>query len=283
MLRPLVSFACLCLLSLAATTPAVLAADPVKIRFEAQIVEGAIALKDDVQWSITPADQSGTPAQTVTKASPELMLLPGKYWATATVGFVTAKRDFTVSQAGRQVVVLNGGYMRLNMIPDRKGKPIEQPVLWQVYPYAKAGADEKRKIVEVVAPSPQFTLTPGYYIVRSKYQGIVGEMVSEVRPGILYRYTVVGYAGKVMLSAVDGTGKAIKSNLEWSIEKAAKDGSAKRTQVVSDKTATPNLLLGEGKYVVVARSGKLVGETPFEIKQADTKAVKVQLKLEGGA
>ena len=62
MLRPLVSLACLCLLSLVAATPAVFAADAVKIKFEAQIVEGAIALKDDVQWSITPADQSGTPA-----------------------------------------------------------------------------------------------------------------------------------------------------------------------------------------------------------------------------
>ena len=257
--------------------------DAVKVKFEAQIVQGAIALKDDVQWSIAPLDKSGTPAQTLTKAQPELMLVPGRYRATATVGFVTATSNITITGPGRQVLVLNGGYMRLAMIPDRKGKPIDDPIQWQVYPYAKTGADEARKVVEVVSPSPQFTLAPGYYIVRSKYQGIVNEMVSEVRPGIAYKYTVVGYAGKVLLSAVDSKGKAVKSNIEWSIEKAAKDGTTKRTQVVTDKTATPKILLGEGKYVIVARSGKLVGETPIEIKQFDTKSVKVQLKPEGAS
>jgi hypothetical protein len=119
--------------------------------------------------------------------------------------------------------------------------------------------------------------------VRCKYQGVAAETVVEVKPGILYKYTVVAYAGKVMLSAIDGKGKAVKNDVEWSIERVGKDKSAPRTPVVTDKTATPKLLLVEGKYVVVAKSGNLVGETPFEIKQADTKAVKVQLKPVGGA
>jgi hypothetical protein len=282
-LQPILSLAALCLLAVAVGTSAADAADPVKVTFEARIVEGAMPLKGDIQWSITPFDKSGTPAQTLTKASPELLLLPGKYHATATLGFVTATKDINVAEAGRQGVVLNGGFMRLAMIPDRKGKPIQEAVQWQVYPYAKAGADESRKVTELMEPSPQLVLQPGYYIVRSKYQGIVAEMVAEVKAGILYKYTVVAYAGKVTLSAVDAKGKPVKSNLEWSIEKTAKDASAKRTSVVTNKTANPQLLLNEGKYVVVARSGNLVGELPIEIKQGNSQTFKIKLKPEGGA
>jgi len=108
-------------------------------------------------------------------------------------------------------------------------------------------------------------------------------MVAEVKLGILYKYTVVAYAGKVQLSAVDNKGRPVKSNIQWSVERAPKDATAKRTSVFTDSSANPQLLLGEGKYIVVARSGNLVGETPIEVKQFDLKAVKVQLKPQGGA
>jgi hypothetical protein len=281
--QPILSFALLCLLSVAVGAPLASAADPVKVTFEARIMEGAPPLKGDVQWSIAPLDKSGTPAQTLTKASPALLLLPGKYRATATLGFVTASRDIPISEAGKQGVVLNGGFMRLAMIPDRKGKPIKDPVRWQVYLYSKEGVDDKRKVTELVDPSPQLVLAPGYYFVHSNYQGIDAEIVAEVKLGILYKYTVVAYAGKVQLSAVDAKGRPLKSNIEWSIARAPKDATAKRTAIVTDKTANPQLMMGEGKYVVVARSGNLVGEAPFEIKQFDLKAVKVQLKPQGGA
>ncbi|HTO84227.1 MAG TPA: hypothetical protein VMQ73_18520 [Methylomirabilota bacterium] len=283
LLQPILSFALLCLLTIAVSVPVASAADPVKVTFQARIMEGAPPLKGDVQWAITPLDASGTPKQTLTKAAPELSLLPGRYRATATLGYVTASRDMTISAAGKQDIVLNGGFMRLAMIPDRKGKPINDPVRWQVYLYSKDGVDDKRKVTELTDPSPQLVLPVGYYVVRSKYQGIDAEMVAEVKLGILYKYTVVAYAGKIQLSAVDNKGRPVKSNIQWSVERAPKDATAKRTPVFTDSTANPQLLLGEGKYIVVARSGNLMGETPIEVKQFDLKAIKVQLKPQGGA
>ena len=255
--------------------------DAVKVKLQAAIVQGAKALKDDIKWSIAPLSKDGTAAQEVTKASPEVQLVPGKYRVTAVLGFATVTKDITVTSAGKQELVFDAGWARFQMIPDRKGKPIEANVHWTIYRFTKGGVDEKAKLTEIDAPSPQLTLPKGWYTVRAKYQGIVSEMVSEVKAGTLFKYTVVAYAGKATFTAVDDKGKTVKKGAVWTIERLAKGKDGKRVPITTDSTASPSMLLGEGKYVVVVKVGDLIGEAPFDIQATRDKKVTVKLKPQG--
>jgi hypothetical protein len=280
-LRPFILLLGFCVLSSPSLTGAALADDAVKVKLQAAIVTGAKALKDDIKWSIAPLSKDGTAAQEVTKASPEVQLEPGKYRVTATLGFATATKDITVTSGGKEELVFDAGWARFQMIPDRKGKPIEQNVHWTVYRFTKGGVDEKAKLTEMDAPSPQLTLPKGWYTVRARYQGIVSETVAEVKAGTLYKYTVVAYAGKATFTAVDANGKTVKKGAVWSIERAAKSNGGKRVPITTDTAASPSMLLGEGKYVVVVKVGDLIGEAPFEVQATRDQKVTVKLKPAG--
>lgn len=275
---PLLSF---CLLLLPALSNAAGADDAVKVKFVGYIVQGAKPLNDDIKWSIVPSSKDGTAAQELTKASPEVPLVPGKYRVTATLGFATVTRDITVSGAGKQDIVFDAGWARFQMITGQKAKPLADNVRWTIYRYTKGGVDEKQKITEINAPSPQLTLPPGWYTVRGKYQGIVVEAVEEVKAGTLYKYTLVAYAGKATFTVVDAKGKAVKKDTQWSIERASKGTDGKRVQVATDSTSSPSMLLGEGKYVVVVKVGDQIGEAPFEVQATREQKVTVKLKPEG--
>jgi hypothetical protein len=270
-----------CLFSLSALNDAVLGRDaaPVKVKLQAAIVEGAKALKDDIKWSIAPLSKDGTAAQEVTKVSPDVQLVLGKYRVTATLGFATVTRDITVAEAGKQELVFDAGWAHFQMVPDRKAKPIKDNVHWMIYRFTKAGVDENAKLIELTAPSLQLTLPKGWYTVRAKYQGIVSQMVAEVKAGTLYKYTVVAYAGKATFVAVDDKGKAVKKDVLWSIERVSKANGVKRVPVVTDSAASQSLLLGEGKYVVVVKAGDRTGEVPFDIKATRDTKLSVMLKL----
>jgi hypothetical protein len=265
-------------IAITAGAAAARAADPVKVKLEAVIIQGAKALKDDIKWSVSPIGGSEQKAQQVTKASPELALLPGRYRVQATLGLSTISKDIVVDKAGKQTFDFNSGYARFNMIPQRGAKPIEENIHWELYRYTKGGIDENHKLADFVAPSPQVTLPEGWYSIRGHYDGVLADTVIEVKAGILYKYTVVAYAGKVGLSAVTSKGKAVKDKLTWTIQRAAADKNGKRQTIHTDVTAAPTVMLREGKYIVTAQAGDLYGEAPLDISAGKTKKLKVELK-----
>jgi hypothetical protein len=280
-LRTIIPFACFVFVSCLGTGSIALADDPatVTVKLYATIVQGAKPLKDDrIAWSILPLEKDGTPKQEMTAAAPDVQLVPGRYRFTAKLEFATAMREVTVTQGAKYELPFEAGWARFQMVPTSKAKPIADKVQWQIYRYSKSGVDESRKVIETVAPDVQLMLPPGWYSVRAKYQGIVSDMVAEVKAGTLYKYTVVAYAGKVRFSAVDAAGKALKKDVVWTIERVSKSQGGKRIPVTVDQTASPHLMIGEGQYVVVAKSGDLVGETAFDIEAAREKKVTVKLK-----
>lgn len=280
-LRAVIPFVCFGFVSLLGTGNIALADDSaaVKVKLYATIVQGAKPLKDDrIAWSISPLSKDGTPTQQMTAASPEVQLVPGRYRFTAKLEFASAMREITVSQAAKYELPFEAGWARFQMVPDRKAKPLDDKVQWQIYRYSKSGIDESRKVIEAVASNVQYMLPPGWYSVRAKYQGIVSDMVAEVKAGTLYKYTVVAYAGKVRFTAVDAAGKAVKKDIVWTIERVSKSQGGKRVPVTVDQSAAPHLLIGEGQYVVVAKSGNMVGETAFDIQATRDKKVTVKLK-----
>jgi hypothetical protein len=280
-LRTIIPFLCFCFVSVLGTGNIAFASDAatVKVKLYATIVQGAKPLKDDrIAWSIAPLSEDGTPMQEMKSAAPEVQLAPGRYRFTAKLEYATAMREITISEAAKYELAFEAGWARFQMVPNRKAKPLEENVQWQIYRYSKSGVDEKRKLVELAAPSVQLTLPPGWYSVRAKYQGIVSDIVAEVKAGTLYKYTVVAYAGKVRFAAVDAAGKAVKKDVVWTIERVSKSQGGKRVPVTVDQTAAPHLMIGEGQYVAVAKSGDLVGETPFDIEATREKKVTVKLK-----
>lgn len=251
----------------------------VKVKFEAVIVKGAKPLTDKISWTVEPAGKDGTPRQQATAAGPEFSLVPGKYRVTAVLGNSTVVKDIAVAAGGgKQVMDMNSGHARLAMMPNTGEKPIKDNINWEVFRYTKGEIDETQKVASAVAPNPEFTLPAGYYTVRARYQSTVTEMVMPVTAGILYKYSVNLYAGKVGLTAVTDKGKAIKDQVTWKIQRATKDKSGQRETLITDSTAAPTIMLREGKYVVVVESAGQVGEAPFEIKAGKTKKVKVELK-----
>ena len=248
-LRPFILLLSFGLFSLPALNGIAMADDaPVKVKLQAAIVQGAKALKDDIKWSIAPLSKDGTAAQQVTKASPDVDLVPGKYRVTATLGFATITKDITVSSGGKEELVFDAGWARFQMVPSQKAKPIEENVHWTIYRFTKGGVDENAKLTEVDAPSPQFALaaragTRCAHGIRASWS----ETVSEVKAGTLYKYTVVAYAGKATFAAVDANGKTVKKGAVWTIERVAKNNGGKRVPITTDSTASPSLLLGEGK------------------------------------
>ena len=121
-LRPFILLLSFCLLTLPALNSAAIADDAVKVKLQAAIVQGAKALKDDIKWSIAPLSKDGTAAQEVTKASPEVQLVPGKYRVTAVLGFATVTKDITVTSAGKQELVFDAGWAHFQMVPGSEGE-----------------------------------------------------------------------------------------------------------------------------------------------------------------
>jgi hypothetical protein len=195
------------------------------------------------------------------------------------LGNATVVKDIdVVATGGKQVIDLNSGFVELAMLPNTGEKPIKDSISWEVFRYTKGDINETLKVASAVAPNPAFTLQEGYYTIRARYLSTSTEMVMPVTAGVLYKYSVNLYAGKVSLTAVGEKGKAVKDPISWRIERATKDKAGKRETLVTDNTAAPTIMLREGKYVVVAEAGGQIGETPFEIKAGKTKKIKVELK-----
>ncbi|MGH6932016.1 MAG: hypothetical protein ACREEE_06225 [Dongiaceae bacterium] len=251
----------------------------VTVKFEAIIVKGAKPLTDNIAWTVEPAGKDGTPTQQASTASPEFSLIPGKYRVTAVLDHSKVMKDIVVAAGGgKQVIDLNSGHARLSMFPNTGAKPITEDISWEIFRYSKGEIDESRKVASFVMAAPTLTLPAGYYTVRARYQSTVTEMVMPITAGILYKYIVNLYAGKVSLTAIASNGKAVKDKVSWKILRATKSKSGERETLVTDTTAAPTIMLREGKYVVVVESAGQVGETPFEITAGKTKKVKVELK-----
>jgi hypothetical protein len=252
------------------------------VQLQATVAEGAKPLTTPLTWVVTRLRDGGAPGEVIatpTEAAPKLSLAPGHYVVSAKYGDAEAHEEIVVgAEDSRHVLDLNAGFIRLDMIPHAGAPVVTRDITWEVYRYAKGrGADEQLKVAEAVAPSKLFILPEGYYTLRARYAGTVADMVLPVTAGHRFNYTLNLYAGKVGLSAVAADG-AVTENLTWQIVRAAPGKDGKREVVAKSVAASPNLLLREGRYVVLARSGSLTGEAPLEIKAGNTQTVQIKLK-----
>jgi len=259
------------------STTVAFAADPVKVKFHAVSAQGAKPLKETLKWVIQPAKGTGGETQKFSKPQVETELAPGDYKVTVTLDMATVTQPVKITKAGKQEVVLNIGNASFRMIPSNKGKTVDEQITWSIYRFTKGGPDEKQRVGQVVGPNPHVILPAGFYTVRGKYDGVQADVAVEIKPGIGYKYTVNLYAGKATLNASAG-GKTVKDKITWKILKSKKNKLGVHETIFTSNEKSPTVVLREGKYLVVAQSGDMAGESSLDVQEGRTAKLKVELK-----
>jgi hypothetical protein len=205
--------------------------------------------------------------------------------ATATGAPATgAVKPLTPAQtAGTQVIVKPNSKLTIGMIPNSGRSAITDPIGWQVFTYSKGVTENGQLVAEKTGPNATFNLPAGSYVIRAAYKGTQSDLVIPLAPNQSYIYTINLYAGQAKLSAVNVGGTTLKRNVAWQIvrEKPGADGSYQLVTTSAD--ASPQLLIREGNYLVVARQGDLWGVEKLSVKAGRTTTTKVKLKKAEGA
>jgi hypothetical protein len=205
--------------------------------------------------------------------------------ATGTPATVTVKPSMPATPAqvaaAAPAVVANSKLV-IGMIPNSGRSAITEPIKWQVFTYSKGLTENGHLVVEKTVPSASFVLPAGSYVVRAAYKGTQADLVIPLAPNQSYTYTINLYAGEAKLTAVKPTGPA-REPVVWQVvrEKPGPDG--KYELVCASNDASPQLLLREGKYLVVGRLGDLWGVQPISVTAGRTSAARVKLQRGEGA
>ncbi|MBX7145716.1 MAG: hypothetical protein K1X44_00245 [Alphaproteobacteria bacterium] len=233
-------------------------------------------------WAVSKANTNSGASNnnviTSTQLNPTLSLVPGRYLVTAKLGesLVTQTVDLTIDNQ-RVNVDFKPGLVKFNLIPVMGGTVIDKDVTWEVLRYAGPGRTDHQKIADSNIAQPEFILNEGYYIVRANYAHNSLDTVVGVQAQHRYVYTVNLYAGKVKLVAVPDKGEKLDQNslITWEISSQSSLG---KKIPLADTGNNSLITLKEGKYLVVARSGFLEGQTTIDVKSGSTQQIKVALK-----
>jgi hypothetical protein len=170
----------------------------------------------------------------------------------------------------------------IGMIPSSGRGAITDPINWQVFTYTKGITENGQKVAEKTVASATFKLPAGSYVVRAAYKGTQVDLVIPLAANQSYNYTINLYAGQAKLTALKPTGPA-REAVVWQVvrEKPGPDG--KYELVATSNDASPNLLLREGKYMVVGRLGDLWGMQPLSVVAGRTATARIKLQHADGA
>jgi hypothetical protein len=182
-----------------------------------------------------------------------------------------------------QVIVKPNSKLTIGMIPNSGRDFITDPIGWQVFTYSKGTTENGQLVAEKMAPNATFNLPAGSYVIRAAYKGTQSDLVIPMAPNQSYTYTINLYAGQAKLSAVNVGGTQLKKDVAWQIvrEKPGADGSYQL--VTTSSAVSPQLLIREGNYLVVARQGEMWGVEKLSIKAGRITTTKVKLKKAEGA
>jgi hypothetical protein len=203
--------------------------------------------------------------------------------ATGTVKPLAPAQTAAAPAPTQQVVVKPNSKLTIGMIPNSGRSFITDPIGWQVFTYSKGATENGRLVAEKTGPNATFNLPAGSYVIRAAYKGTQSDLVIPMAPNQSYTYTINLYAGNAKLSAANISGTTLKKDVTWQIvrEKPAADGSYQL--VTTSKDASPQLLIREGNYLVIARQGDLWGTEKLAIKAGRTTTLKLKLKKADGA
>jgi hypothetical protein len=202
--------------------------------------------------------------------------------ATGTVKPLAPAQTASAAPAS-QVIVKPNSKLTIGMIPNSGRDFITDPIGWQVFTYSKGVTENGQLVAEKMAPNATFNLPAGSYVIRAAYKGTQSDLVIPLAPNQSYTYTINLYAGQAKLSAVNVGGTQLKKDVAWQIvrEKPGADGSYQL--VTTSNVVSPQLLIREGNYLVVARQGEMWGVEKLSVKAGRITTTKVKLKKAEGA
>jgi hypothetical protein len=252
------------------------------LKMTAVVATGAIKnIADPIQWTVVRKANGGIPQAVVARdksATATFKLPPGKYTVEGIWKAIVVQRDVDLP-AGKPHTELfnyNAGTISLKMIPYSGAAPITSAVKWELYFMRKgsgANLQDNDKLFMVVAPTQQFSLPAGSYVVRASYGGTSADLVMPIEAGHSYKYTINLYSAQVTFNAAGADKTTI-----WQVLRAKPDGDGQRRMVASQTGTSPSFLLREGKYIVKVATGGLHGEQAFEVHAAKNATVKVKLQ-----
>jgi len=203
--------------------------------------------------------------------------------ATGTVKPLPPTQVASAAPANAQVVVKPNSKLTIGMIPNSGRGAITDAIGWQVFTYSKGVTENGQLVAQKTAPNATFNLPAGSYVIRAAYKGTQSDLVIPLAPNQSYTYTINLYAGNAKLSAANVGGTTLKKGVAWQIVRAKPSADGSYQLVTSSADASPQLLIREGNYLVVARQGDLWGVEKLSVKAGRTTTVKVKLKKAEGA
>src|SRR5262245_4127892 len=238
-------------------------------------------INEPISWVVSKLDSNGKPSKTPTiqEASKVLKtkLKPGQYQVLGMAKGMTAKQVFTV---GKEPVVRNVMFgmadISIKMITSKGRKPVTEPIQWEMITYVKGAPDKGQHVDMVTAPTASFTVPAGGYVVRASYKGVVADLVVPLKAGKAYDYTLKLYAGYTDALAFNGT-KKIMQDVTWQVVRAKPNAKGEYELVTEVKSSKPNIMLREGKYLLIARFGEMWGKEDLNIMAGEVIKTKVKL------
>jgi hypothetical protein len=200
--------------------------------------------------------------------------------ATGTVKPLAATQ---MASAAAPVIVKPNTKLTIGMIPNSGRTAITEAIGWQVFTYSKGVTENGQLVAEKTGPNATFNLPAGSYVIRAAYKGTQSDLVIPLAPNQSYTYTINLYAGNAKLSAANVGGTTMKKGVSWQIVRAKPAADGSYQLVTSSADPSPQLLIREGNYLVVARQGDLWGVEKLSIKAGRTTSVKVKMKKAEGA
>jgi len=238
-------------------------------------------INEPISWIVSKLDKNGKPSKTPTiqEASKVLKtkLKPGQYQVLGMAKGMSAKQVFTV---GKEPVTRNVMFgmsdISIKMITSKGRKPVAEPIQWEMLTYVKGAPDKGQRVDIVTAPTASFTVPAGGYVVRASYKGVVADLVVPLKAGQAYDYTLNLYAGYTDALAFNGT-KKIMQDVTWQVVRAKPNAKGEYELVTEVTSPKPNIMLREGKYLLIARFGEMWGKENLNITAGEI--VKTKIKL----
>jgi hypothetical protein len=268
------------------TSKAVWAATEAEVTIDAAIGVNGKPLTEPVSWVITKLDKNGKPAKkpTLEESSPvlKIKLKPGQYQVLATAQKMSAKQTFTVGKEPvARTVTLGMADINIKMITSKGRKPVKDPIQWEMLTYVKGDANKGQRVHIVTGPTASFTVPAGGYVVRASYKGVTADLIVPLKAGQSYDYTLNLYAGYGEGAAFSGKTK-VQQDVTWQVVREKPNKKGEYELVTEQTTAEPTMMLREGKYLLIARYGKLWGMEKLYITAGEVAKVKVKLAEEVG-
>jgi hypothetical protein len=244
------------------------------------------AMTEPVSWTITKLDKNGKPGKqpAVQEAAAVLKtkLKPGQYQVLGQAKGMAAKQTFTV---GKEPVVRNVMFgmseINIKMITSKGRKPVKDPIQWEMLTYVKGKPDAGKQIDLVTAPTANFVVPAGGYVVRATYKGTTADLVVPLKAGQSYDYTLNLYAGYTEVAAFHNKTKVMQ-DVTWQVLREKKNEKGEHELVAEQTGAEPKIMLREGKYLLIARYKDMWGKERLNITAGEVAKVKVKLGKDAG-